>query len=336
MTTAVTDIMAAFESLMTTYVSDLKAMGTLQLIKDNLSRCLDPLPDGLKLDLCQLLKLLLETKSGSGELWQQICTLKDDVQNLQHKITAFNAAAVASQIMANTAATAAMAATTAAIVAIASADASAARVTAAAEEAIASADASAARVTAAAEEAIASAARVTAAAEEAIASAKASAAKAIAAAEEDIASAAVSAAELQASKERLTIRQVYHALNEKLLRRVIVMSGMTDKDFWNLDISNISKVEKHGHLRKAWCRVQKDCGIKLSAKELWDGIVEGKHEFDTFVHKGSFEVVGYKKLLEIAERVFVGEHEKLKPGFLKLAALSKSLSEKLGKNLFEY
>jgi hypothetical protein len=304
MTTAVTDIMAAFESLMTTYVSDLKAMGTLQLIKDNLSRCLDPLPDGLKLDLCQLLKLLLETKSGSGELWQQICTLKDDVQNLQHKITAFNAAAVASQIMANTAATAAMAATTAAIVAIASADASAARVTAAAEEAIASA--------------------------------KASAAKAIAAAEEDIASAAVSAAELQASKERLTIRQVYHALNEKLLRRVIVMSGMTDKDFWNLDISNISKVEKHGHLRKAWCRVQKDCGIKLSAKELWDGIVEGKHEFDTFVHKGSFEVVGYKKLLEIAERVFVGEHEKLKPGFLKLAALSKSLSEKLGKNLFEY
>lgn len=259
-------------------------------------------------------------RCGSGEMWQQICTLTDDVRLLQHRIVGFNA----SQSMADAATTAAMDATTAAILATTNANTSSIAANAAAAKATA-----ATAATAAAEKAIADAATAVNAANEA-------AAKATDAAEHAIATANVSTTEQQASKERLTIRQLYHALHEKLLRRVIFMSDMSAKEFWALDVSNISKIEKHTRLRKAWLRVQSDCSIKLSAKDLWDNIKDGKSEFDEFVHKGSFEVVGYDKLLEIAERVFVGDHEKLKPGFLKLAALSKSLSDKTSKNLFEY
>lgn len=318
MTTSAEDIEHALEALMDTSSADFKATGTLQHIRDNLSRYLNPLPEGLHNDQRALLNLLRETKTEGGEMWQQICTVNDKVQHLRHQLTAFHASSVASQNMVTSATTAAMAATTAAIAATADANAA----TIAAQAAIA-------KATAAAQNAIANAAAATSAANMAAATATAAADRAIAAA-------SVSAAEQQASKERLTIRQVYHALNEKLLRLVITLSGMTPKAFWALDVSNISKIEKHPSLRKAWTRVQSMCGTKLSPKELWDNIVEGKSEFDTFVHKGSFEVVGYEQLLEISERVFVGEQEKLKSGFLKLAALSKFLSEKANKNLFEY
>lgn len=169
------------------------------------------------------------------------------------------------------------------------------------------------------------------------ANAAASAANAAAARVEQVTAwANVSVAEQQQSKERLTIRQVYHALNEKLLLRVLAFSGLTPKEFWALGVTNIGKVEKHVKLLQPWSRVQSECKIKISAKDLWENITEGKSGFDSFVHKGSFQVVGYEALLGMTERIFVGEFEKFKPGFLELAALSKSLSEKDGKSMFDY
>lgn len=121
----------------------------------------------------------------------------------------------------------------------------------------------------------------------------------------------------KASEEKLAVRQIYCALNEKMLRRAAAHLGINMDAFWKkYKGSNIKSLQYRPELQRAWSDMQAQLGFGETPGELWNIIVDGRHEFDHFVHDGSFTKLSSELLRKVAETVFVGDKARHKHGFL--------------------
>jgi hypothetical protein len=141
----------------------------------------------------------------------------------------------------------------------------------------------------------------------------------------------------QVSEEKFAVRQVYHALNEKLLRKVASMASKDINSLWKLRISNIGGIQRHADLMKAWHKLQRDFDITETPSEFWTALTDGKHPFDIHVHQGSFTAYPYSTLKdEIVEKVFIDELEGHKCTFSYFLELSHQLSLEAGCSIYDY
>jgi hypothetical protein len=137
------------------------------------------------------------------------------------------------------------------------------------------------------------------------------------------------------------VRQIYHAVNEKLLRRLIALTGLTEKDFWKkYKTTNIGNIIHHPDLMNMWTTLQKQFKFSESPAQLWSKIYDGKHEFDVFVHTwccSHFSHYPYQELVDnVVPTVFVGDLQKFEPGFMDVLELDLALTEGTDKDMYEY
>ena len=142
------------------------------------------------------------------------------------------------------------------------------------------------------------------------------------------------AARLQASEEQLAIRQMFFALNEKLLRKVAAVMGISPDQLWRDRIHNIGKLSAHRY-QLPWQQIQTELGFADTPQELWEDICSGRADLDQCVHDGSFKHLSDSELLAAADSIFVGEREKFKPTFVFEMRLSRKLSGDTG-SLYTY
>lgn len=145
-------------------------------------------------------------------------------------------------------------------------------------------------------------------------------------------------AKLESKETHLAVRQIYHAVNEKLLRKLIELVGLPAKAFWQkYKISDIGQVVHHRDLGQVWPAVQQQFQFSESPAELWDMIASGKHEFDRFVHESSFPHFSYQELQStVAPSVFDGDLEKYEAAFLHVLDLDQRLTAGTDKDLYTY
>ncbi len=145
-------------------------------------------------------------------------------------------------------------------------------------------------------------------------------------------------AQLTTKESFLAVRQVYHAVNEKLLRRLIGLTGLQEKTFWKkYKTTNIGHIIYQKDLMQLWPTLQQQFNISEAPDELWSKIHDGKEVFDKFVHSTSFQHFPHSELVaKVMPTVFVGELEKFEPAFEDVLALDVALTEGTGKDLYEY
>lgn len=143
-------------------------------------------------------------------------------------------------------------------------------------------------------------------------------------------------ATLTSTQQRLAVRQIYHALNEKLLRKMSRALGMDIQSFWKTRVSNVGGFRRSTDMMRVWRDFQAAYDIDDDPSTFWEELKDGKLAFDCFVHAGSFPSYRYDEVLEIADAVFVGEHERHRWGFLRVLEITRRLSEEEGVGLYEY
>lgn len=141
------------------------------------------------------------------------------------------------------------------------------------------------------------------------------------------------------SQQELAVRQIYHALNDKILLRVAQMVNQNVRQLFNNRVTSVGGLSKPEY-RKAWRDLQKEVGIIEDATGFWDLLKDNKDPFDKFVHKDSYDavkVLSYDELkTNVAAEVFIGDREKYEPTFQYLLEINKKLSDKMGQSLYEY
>jgi hypothetical protein len=143
-------------------------------------------------------------------------------------------------------------------------------------------------------------------------------------------------ATLTSTQQRLAVRQIYHALNEKLLRKMSRALGMDIQSFWKTRVSNVGGFRRTPDMMRVWRDFQAAYDIDDDPSTFWEELKDGKFAFDCFVHAGSFPSYRYEEVLEIADAVFVGQHERHRWGFLRVLEITRRLSEEEGVGLYEY
>lgn len=137
----------------------------------------------------------------------------------------------------------------------------------------------------------------------------------------------------KSSQQELAVRQIYHALNEKILFRVAQKTNQQVQQLWKNRVTSVGGLAKPEY-RKAWKELQKELGITEDPATFWELLKENKAPFDKFVHQDSFDVVkplSYDEVKsEVAAKVFVGEREKFEPTFHYLLQINQKLSDAMG------
>jgi chromosome segregation ATPase len=141
---------------------------------------------------------------------------------------------------------------------------------------------------------------------------------------------------LELSHDQLAVRQIYHALNEKLLREVCRVLHISTQALWDKKVSNVGALRKRADTKSAWEKIAQRLNITDSAGDFWEELKDGKHEFDIFVHDGSYPEYSYEELQGVAERVFVGDMAKHKVAFLEFLEVNHKLSLETGQSLYKY
>lgn len=141
---------------------------------------------------------------------------------------------------------------------------------------------------------------------------------------------------LELSHDQLAVRQVYHALNEKLLREVCRELCISTQALWDRKVSNVGALRKRPDTKGAWEKIAQRLDIKDSAGDFWEVLKDGKHEFDVFVHDGSYPECSYEELKCVATRLFVGDMAKHEAAFLDFLEVSHKLSVQTGQSLYKY
>lgn len=146
---------------------------------------------------------------------------------------------------------------------------------------------------------------------------------------------------LRVSHGKLAIRQVYHAVNEKLMRQFATEIGVPVQRLWDKRISNVGGLGRLKPGADHWPPFAQRYGLSdeetpQSPAEIWQQIKDGKHHFDTYVHEGSFPHFSAAELREIADNEFVGEKTAYKAAFLDFLRVDELLSEDMGVGLYQY
>jgi cell division septum initiation protein DivIVA len=131
---------------------------------------------------------------------------------------------------------------------------------------------------------------------------------------------------------KLAMRQVLHALNEKLLRRAaaIAAPGLTLAQFWSkYKVRNIGQMKCDPVLLTAWRSMSDDLELLPDPRDFWEDLKDLKSDLDAFVHDGSFPRMTFNELTEAAEKSL---EDKDRYAFLDMLRLSA----KLGGSLYDY
>ncbi len=132
--------------------------------------------------------------------------------------------------------------------------------------------------------------------------------------------------QLEVVHEKLALRQVIQALNDKLLRSLAATMQMPVQRLWDRHIHSIGKLPKDGAYSAAWSSMQHHLQIPFKAKELQSDIRESREGLDGFVRVGGFRHLSDDELRLAADRHFIGDQERLKPTFLFILQLNRRLS----------
>lgn len=131
---------------------------------------------------------------------------------------------------------------------------------------------------------------------------------------------------------KLAMRQVLHALNEKLLRRAaaIAAPGLTLAQFWSkYKVRNVGQMKYDSALLSAWRSLSDDLELISDPRHFWDDLKDLKSDLDAFVHVGSFPRLTFDELTQAAERSL---EDKDRYAFLDMLRLSA----RLGGSLYDY
>ena len=143
----------------------------------------------------------------------------------------------------------------------------------------------------------------------------------------------------KSSQQELAVRQIYHALNDKMLLRVAQKTNQSVRQLFNNRVTNVGGLVKPEY-RKAWKELQKELSITEDPAGFWELLKDNKDPFDKFVHEDSYDAVkplSYDELkTDVAAEVFVGDREKYEPTFQYLLCINKKLSDTMGQSLYEY
>ena len=147
--------------------------------------------------------------------------------------------------------------------------------------------------------------------------------------------------------EKMALRQIYHAFNEKCLHMIAQNLGMKTSDFFSVySIRNIGDLNDPTILKEelpktigtirindAWGHIQQQHAIPLDSKSVWDAIRKTKRPLDEYIHGSAFTKLVGDDLIEAAKKHIINEEEL--DFFMKILKWSKSLSRALGKSYSE-
>lgn len=133
---------------------------------------------------------------------------------------------------------------------------------------------------------------------------------------------------------KLAMRQVLHAVNEKLLRRAAAIAApdLPLAQFWSkYKVRNVGEMKYEAALLDAWESMSSDFGLFSDPRRFWDYLRDLKGGFDAYVHDGSFPRLSVEELTAAAEGSL---EDKDRPAFLDMLRLSVRLSE--GGSIYDY
>jgi hypothetical protein len=139
-------------------------------------------------------------------------------------------------------------------------------------------------------------------------------------------------------QERLAVREVMAACNEKWIRETARRGNKGFAYLWKNHLYNIRYVAGDSALSVAWKELLDELQTdEKDARSLWGAFKHVKGALDRFVHVDSFPRFTYQQLKsEVADRVFVGRHGQFKEDFLMFLEVNKRLSDMHGESLYEY
>lgn len=144
--------------------------------------------------------------------------------------------------------------------------------------------------------------------------------------------------ELRDMRERLAVREVMAACNEKWIRETARRGNVAFKYLWKNHLFSIRNVAADLVLSGAWKQLLEELHTEeKDAKRLWGAFKHVKGALDRFVHVDSFPRFTYEQLkTEVVDRVFVGKNRQFREDFLVFLEVNKRLSEMRGETLYEY
>ena len=141
---------------------------------------------------------------------------------------------------------------------------------------------------------------------------------------------------MQDSQATFAIRQVYRAVNEKLMRKFACELGVPVQTLWKSWISNMGGLGRLPAAKQTWKHFAARYGIDDEPRGLWDQLRDGKQLFGTLKHEGRGLQFTVAEMRQVADKVFVGDTEAYKPAFLHFLNINEQLSNEMQTGLFEY